>query len=191
MKLRGIAIIATSIIGLGSPALAQFNAESDQFVDAVEKADGDKAMQLFKPTSTFVDARNAKGDTVLIIALARSDSDWTAFLLNKGADPNLPARANGDTPLIVAARVGFEDGAEWLLSVGAKVDGANRMGETPLIVAVQQREPELVKLLLKSGADPDKPDSAAGYSARDYAARDPRAREILQLIQATKAKAGR
>jgi hypothetical protein len=39
-----------------------------------------------------------------------------------------------------------------------------------------------VKLLLDHGADPDKTDAAAGYSARDYATRDPRAREILMLI---------
>ena len=52
------------------------------------------------------------------------------------------------------------------------------MGETPLIVAVQQRQPPIVKLLLAAGADPDKTDSAAGYSARDYAKRDSRAREI-------------
>jgi hypothetical protein len=37
-------------------------------------------------------------------------------------------------------------------------------------------------MLLNAGANPDKADSAAGYSARDYAKRDPRAREILKLI---------
>ena len=39
-----------------------------------------------------------------------------------------------------------------------------------------------------AGANPDKPDSAAGYSARDYAARDNRGRQILQLIEAKKPK---
>ena len=54
------------------------------------------------------------------------------------------------------------------------------MGETALIVAVQQRQPPVVKLLLEAGANPDKADHAAGYSARDYAKRDTRSREILQ-----------
>jgi ankyrin repeat protein len=40
----------------------------------------------------------------------------------------------------------------------------------------------VVRLLLSRGANPDKTDNAAGYSARDYATRDPRAREILKLI---------
>jgi len=63
------------------------------------------------------------------------------------------------------------------------------MGETPLIVAVQQRQPAIVKVLLNAGADPDKADTAAGYSARDYAARDNRGRQILQMIEVKKPKA--
>jgi ankyrin repeat protein len=63
------------------------------------------------------------------------------------------------------------------------------MGETALIVAVQQRHTEIVKLLLAAGADPDRSDSAAGYSARDYAKRDTRSRDMLKLIEAKKPKA--
>jgi ankyrin repeat protein len=84
--------------------------------------------------------------------------------------------------------VGFGSAIEWLLGLGAKVDAANRMGETPLIIAVQQRELPIVRLLLNAGANPDRADHAAGYSARDYATRDPRAREILKLIEDKKPK---
>jgi len=73
--------------------------------------------------------------------------------------------------------------------MGAKVDAANRMGETPLIIAVQQREIPIIRKLLEAGANPDKTDSAAGYSARDYAARDTRSREILKMIEDKKPKA--
>jgi ankyrin repeat protein len=82
--------------------------------------------------------------------------------------------------------VGFEQAVDWLLAKGAKVDGANKMGETPLIVAVQQRNPGLVRTLLEAGANPDKADSAAGLSARDYATRDARSRNLLKLIQSAK-----
>ena len=78
---------------------------------------------------------------------------------------------------------------QWLIALGAKVDAANRMGETPLIIAVQQRELPIARLLLDAGANPDKSDAAAGYSARDYATRDPRARDILKLIEDKKPKA--
>jgi len=53
---------------------------------------------------------------------------------------------------------------------------------------VQQRQVPIVRRLLAAGANPDKTDSAAGYSARDYAARDSRASDILKLIEAKKPK---
>ena len=95
----------------------------------------------------------------------------------------MPA-SNGDTPLIAASRVGFTGAIEVLLALGAKIDAANRMGETPLIVAVQQREPDVVKMLLARGANPDKKRHGAGLSARDYARRDTRNRDILAVIEA-------
>ena len=133
---------------------------------------------------TIVNTRNVKGETALNIAISRSDDLWTALPARARApNPNLPA-ANGDTPLIAAARVGFTGAVELLLALGAKIDAANRMGETPLIVAVQQRELDVVKMLLARGANPDKTDTAAGYSARDYAKRDTRTRDILAAIEA-------
>lgn len=173
----------------GTPVAAQLGSSAKyDFVKAVEDRDGSKAMQLLSDNPAgLLDARNEAGDTALIITIARDDSDWTGFLINKGADVNLAGR-DGDTPLITAARVGFEDAVRWLLTAGAKVDAANRMGETALIVGVQQRRPHVVKALLDAGADPDKTDSAAGLSARDYAERDTRSRQILQLIEAKKPK---
>ena len=158
------------------------------FIDAVKKSDGNKAIEVLSTHSSgIVDTKDSDGNTGLIIAVSRSDPTWTGFLLNKGADPNVAGKG-GDTPLIAASRVGFEEAAEWLLALGAKVDGTNKMGETPLIVAVQQRQIPAVRLLLKAGADPDKTDNAAGYSARNYAERDTRARDLLQLINAMKPK---
>ncbi len=180
-------------VGLfASPAAAQLGAgfgyDGEKFVAAVRDRDGGTAIQLLEERPTVVNSRDAKGDTALIIAIARRDSGWTGYLLKEGADVNLPAR-NGETPLIAAARVGFPEAVRWLLARDAKVDLANRMGETPLIVAVQGRHTPIVKLLLGAGADPDKPDSAAGYSARDYARRDTRSSEILKLIEAKTPKA--
>ena len=57
---------------------------------------------------------------------------------------------------------------------------------TALIIAVQNRNTRLVRRLLQSGANPDKADHAAGYSARDYAKRDNRVRELLRLIETAK-----
>ena len=189
MKQLGFAFLLAAA-ALPSPAFAQsLGTDGYQFTEAVRSRDGNKATQLLEShPRNFVDTKDDDGNTGLIIALNRSDEQWAGFLLDKGADPNLGGK-NGDTPLIVASRVGFEQAVEWLLGLGAKVDGTNRMGETPLIVAVQQHQPVIARVLLSHGADPDRTDHAAGYSARDYAARDPRARDILKLIEDKKPKA--
>lgn len=191
MKRLSFAATAASLAVLAAPAGGQGQGGFDglSFVEAVRKSDGDKATQLLSSHPPgLVNSRGGDGQTALILAISRSDETWTAFLINKGADPNLSGKG-GDTPLIAAARVGFESAVEWLLSSHAKVDLANRMGETPLIIAVQQRQPRIVQLLLKAGANPDKTDAAAGYSARDYASRDPRARDIVRMIDTAKPKA--
>lgn len=189
MKNWKFAIAAAVIVALAVPAAAQVAGYAgSEFVEAVRKSDGDKVTQLLRDHPTgLVDARDGDGNTALIIAIARRDEQWTGFLLNQGADPSLGGKG-GDTPLIAASRIGFDQAVEWLLGMGAKVDGTNKMGETPLIVAVQQRQTRIVRQLLAAGADPDKTDTAAGYSARDYAQRDPRARDILTLINDKKPK---
>lgn len=188
MKLLKFVLVAASLAAIAAPAAAQLNDPGLDFVQAVKNRDGDKALQLLNDHPTgLVNRRDGDDNTVLMITIARRDSEWTAYLLNKGADPNLAGKA-GDTPLIVASRIGFADAVDWLLEMGARVDATNRMGETALITAVQQRQVPIVKALLAAGADPDKTDAAAGYSARQYAERDNRARDILQLINAKKPK---
>lgn len=178
-----LAALTLLIAGADAPALAQLTGfDGVNFVKAVRERDGDAALPLVSKRPNVVNARDDRGDTPLTVTVARRDSTWTYFLLDKGANPDLANRA-GDTPLIIAARVGYMEGAQELLARNAKVDLANRSGETALIVAVQQRHRDMVKLLLELGANPDKTDNAAGYSARDYAKRDARARDILALIE--------
>jgi ankyrin repeat protein len=93
---------------------------------------------------------------------------------------------NGETPLIAAARAGYAEAADWLIGLGAKVDETNRAGETALIIAVQRRQVPIVRSLLNAGANPDKTDNVAGYSARDYAKRDNRTPQLLKLIEEKK-----
>lgn len=188
MKSLKIAFAACALTLLSAPAVAQLTSNNGQdFLDAVSKRDGDKAIQLIAEHPTIIDTKNGDGDTGLIISIRAGNSDWTGFLLSKGADPNL-AGSHGDTPLIAAAKSGFDDAAGWLIGLGANIDTTNKAGETALIIAVQQRDTRLARLLLERGANPDRTDAVAGYSARDYASRDPRARDILKLINDAKPK---
>jgi len=159
-----------------------------EFIEAVKKSDGGRVLQILSTQPPgIVNTKDGEGNTPLLIAIGRGDEQWTGFMLQKGADPNLAGKG-GNTPLIAASRVGITQAVEWLLGLGAKVDATNKMGETALIAAVQQRNLPIVRLLLNKGANPDKTDAAAGYSARDYATRDGRSREILKLIEEKKPK---
>ena len=172
-----------------APAAAQGfgnESEGETFLKAVKEGDNAKAVPLLdSPNSRILNYRGYDGDTALHIVVRRRESDWIGYLLKKGADPNI-GDAQGDTPLMIAARIGYEEAAGWLVRLGARVDADNRRGETALIIAVQQRQPRLVELLLEAGANPDKADHAAGYSARDYARRDTRNPGLLKLIDTVK-----
>ncbi|MBA3526698.1 MAG: ankyrin repeat domain-containing protein [Pseudomonadota bacterium] len=170
---------------MATAAPAQLASDGEKFVTLVREGDNAGALALLQSKAIIIDSADSRGDTALLVALKGRDPAWSGHLIQAGADPNLAAR-NGDTPLIVAARVGFNDAAHWLLGAGAKVDGANKMGETALIAAVQERNVRLVELLLAAGANPDRTDSAAGFSARDYAKRETRFPQLLAAIEAGK-----
>ena len=181
--------LALALLAAPVPTQAQGlmnESAGETFLKAVEEEDTAKALPLINEAGSRVASyRSSKGDTALHIVTRRRDINWVAFLLTRGADPNV-GDAKGDTPLIIAARIGFEEGAREMLASRAKTDATNRLGETALIVAVQQRQPRMMSLLLQAGANPDKTDRAAGYSARDYAKRDTRNPQLLKLIETVK-----
>lgn len=168
---------------IASPAAAQFS-DSYNFLKAVRDRKGEDAEKfLSEPGSVIINTRDGTtGETALHIVIQRRDSTWLSYLLQKGANPNLSDK-KGTTPLMLATQLGYVEGIETLTLKKAQVDQANRAGETALILAVQLRNAEAVRALLKAGANPDKKDSRAGYSARDYAKQDSRAGAIVSIIE--------
>jgi len=177
------AMLVVFSLAIPSTATAQFSA-SYNFLKAVKDRDGTEATKfLSKPGTVIVNTRDSStGETALHIVVARRDATWTGFLLQKGANPNLQDK-NGTTPLMLATQLRFVEGARVLLSKKANVNQTNNQGETALIRAVQLRDSEMTRILLKNGADPDRTDTLAGLSARDYATRDRRASAILSEIE--------
>lgn len=177
-------LIVPAAFGVVAPAAyAQFS-DSYNFLKAVKDRKGEEAEKfLSEPGSVIIYTRDGStGETALHIVIQRRDSTWLGYLLQKGANPNL-ADKKGTTPLMLATQLGYVDGIDWLVRKKAVVDQTNRSGETALILAVQLRNPEAVRALLKAGANPDKTDSRAGYSARDYAKQDGRASAIAAIIE--------
>ena len=184
------AIIALSLAASPAPTFAQglgLNAsDGEAFLKAIKEDDANKAVELAgQPGARVVNYRGYGGETPLNLVTRKRELDWVGFLLTRGADPNI-ADGKGDIPLTIAAEIGFEEAAAQLIRRGAKIDGVNRRGETALAVAVQQRQPRMVELLLKAGANPDKGDHVTGYTPRDYAKRDTRNPQLLKLIETNK-----
>lgn len=177
-----LAMLAAVALLVPAAASAQFS-DSYTFLKAVRERDGDKATQMLnEPGSTIVNTKDiTSGESALHIVTQRRDLTWMGFLLQKGANPNARDK-NGVTPLMMATTLRFADGADTLLARKAKVDDTNNSGETALIRAVQLRDLAMVRLLLKAGANPDKQDTMAGQSARDYATGDVRNPQILEAI---------
>ncbi len=183
----GLTLMALAM--MAAPAAAQkIGSDGEAFLTALREGNGSKAVSLAEGKgSTVMNYRGDDGESALHIVTRLRNINWIGFLLSSGADPDA-ADKKGDTPLIIAARSGYNEGAAELLKGHAQVDRTNRLGETALIVAVQQRNAPIVSTLLKLGANPDRQDHAAGYSARDYAKRDSRSKDMLRLIETVKSR---
>lgn len=184
-------IAAAVLVALAAPAQGQQYSDSHSFLKAVKERDGAKVEELVStPGSIAINSRErGTGEGGLHIVVRNRDLGWLRFLTSKGAKPDIQDN-RGNTPLTLAAQIGWVDGAQLLLGRRASVDLPNNSGETPLILAVQKRDLAMVRLLLASGADPKRTDSAAGYSAIDYAKRDNRSAAILKLLEAPPSAAG-
>ena len=179
------AVLAVAVLVPGSSGAQDggYFSSGYNFLKAVKDRDVAKANDLSNAGPTLVNTRDlSSGETALHFVTRDRDGPWMRYLIEKGADVNQRDK-EGVTPLIIAAEQRYTDGVRLLLAAGADVNLANRNGETPLIKAVHLRDQTMVRLLVDNGADPRITDSLAGYSALDYAERDPRSGPIAQILK--------
>jgi ankyrin repeat protein len=176
----GMALVAMLLIA--QPAAAQFS-DGYNFIKAVKDKDASKVKELAeKPGTTVVNVRDAdSGETGLHIVTKRTDASWVGFLLQFGANPNAKDR-EGNTPLILAAIGRWTDGVRIFTTIKAQVDIQNRLGETALLKAVQNRDSFMAKQLLDAGANPDISDNS-GTTPRGLATSDPRGAAIAKMFE--------
>jgi hemoglobin len=97
------------------------------------------------------DAKEAEGHTPLYRASA---GDVARVLLAAGASVDVVSGPTRGTALHQAARRGYVLVAQALLDHGATIDARDAKRETPLRRAVNCRQIEIVRLLVRRGADP-------------------------------------
>ncbi len=132
-------------------------------------------------------------DAVTIAAVA-NDEETLALLLSLGANPRNRTSPYDGTALIAAAHLGHVGVVRQLIEAGAPLDHVNNLHWTALIEAVVlgdggPNHTEIVRMLLKAGADPAMADRA-GATPLDLA----RARgygEMARLLEAAGGKTRR
>ncbi len=140
--------------------------------------DGDEIAVRYADSMPDVEARDADERTLLSVAALRGSVKVTQRLLDRGASTK--ARDSyGFLPLELAARTGSAATVRELLQGGADINGrGGDLGGTALDEAIIQNHPDIVNLLLASGADVNARDRL-GETALFYVARIPAAADIF------------
>ena len=126
---------------------------------------------------TRVEARNAGGETALMLAALRGQEALVVQLVARGASVN----HRGWTPLHYAATGGHARVAAFLVGAHADLNAESPNGSTPLMMAAMYGNAATVKFLLEAGADPEVRNDQ-GLSAEDFAVRAGR-EDALRLIR--------
>ena len=111
-----------------------------------------------------IEARAQNGDTALMVAAYKGETQVVAALLEKGAEPNRP----GWTALHYAAASGSLDIVRMLLEKSAYIDAAAPNQTTPLMMAAGGGQTDVIKFLLDEGADATLKNDV-GMTAKDFA----------------------
>jgi len=121
---------------------------------AVYRRDAAEVQRLIR-AGADVSIANDYGATAMSIAAETGDATIIRLLLKAGASADSP-NAEGQTALMVVARTGNVEAATALVRAGAHVNARERWGnQSALMWAAAQRQPEMVRFLVRHGAEVD------------------------------------
>ena len=123
--------------------------------EATAKCDVNRIRQLLR-SGASPNARDASGNTALMIAAQQGRGSVVRWMLAAGAAPDLQNRS-GQTALMLAVVAGRLRAVRALVEGGAALDIVNRKLETALTYAIVWHRPRAVDVLLRAGADVEKP----------------------------------
>lgn len=154
---------------------------------AVTAGDGDAVHRII-PSVTDVNIRNLDHQTPLHYAVSKDDVAVIEALL---AHPTIDLEAlhfDGETtlvtPLHTAARHGSAAAAEILLQHGANLDARDGEGRNPLHYAAYWYQPEVIRVLLANGADPNAQCHKRGWTVLHFLANWYVVPEAMELVLA-------
>jgi len=155
------------------PAIVEIPVKKAQ--DALLRGDRAALQAVLDEKPDVLNDYAPNGETLLHSAVVKGDVAVVKFLLSKGADVTKSRRGDagrgpyraqtqgyeqfisseaGGTPLFYAALTGQKEIAEMLLEKGAKLDAQSTSGATPLHVAAQRNDVEMLKILCEGKTKP-------------------------------------
>src|SRR5688500_16835324 len=158
-----------------------------KLLDAAEKGDVAAVKRLIEQGADPDAIDEDRMENALGIAIIYRQAEVVRALAGAKADFN---GGFPHTPLTIAVRTKHLELIRALVEGGAKVNHPNSSGETPLLVAVQDADPETPTALDRHGADPNldpkkkKYDTVTNYSPLEYAATDLNKKMIAALLSA-------
>ena len=116
-----------------------------------------KVKEILAKSPEALESRDKMGSTPLLQAVINGQQDVVEYLVQEARaqiDAKLPG--SGLNSLIAAASFGNSKICEMLIKAGAQVDAEMSQNFTALTLAATSNHPDVVRLLLEAGADPNK-----------------------------------
>ena len=117
----------------------------------------------FKDLLNVFDSNNL---TPLMLSVQDLQIDSTLQLLMGGADPNVPQPSTGDTALHMATQLGSVQLVKLIIAYGGGIDTLNRKSQTPIDIAKEQGNDEIVAVLEEVKAAEDIAKEAEGMDVK-------------------------
>ena len=146
-----------------------------------------KLAKAFLKQGDDVNAKDANGNTALILAAKTGRKELCETLIAAGADVNAQNN-DGDTALLWAAVRDFGDVAKVLIKANADVNIQEKNGYTALHEAAYNGHLKMSQYLIENGADVTTKTNE-GMTALDFASKNNHSETALILLDAEKAQA--
>jgi ankyrin repeat protein len=164
---------------------ADINATSQRTALHVAAENGNlEIVELLIERGADVNVRDIHGRTPLVVAIAEHQQEIAERLAHEETDVSVRAN-DGSTLLMAAVRAEDVELVRWAIDRGTDLDAVRpkKNHATALMMAAGMGNPEIVQLLLTSGADPAVTNHE-GKTALDLAKGD----EVRELLQAALAE---
>jgi len=148
---EGHTALAEILIKAGAQVNSRYAWGETPLIWAAQKGHA-SVIELLLTKGADINARSLNGWTGLHYAASAGHANVVELLISKGADISASDFHQGLTLLHYAARGGHVDVAKVLISKGVDVNAKDNYGRSPLDLAKQQRQKEMVELLRKHGA---------------------------------------